>query len=390
MAAAPPRLLDGQGGGRQHGAVANHSHRYGFVAGSRDGLEGGRLKFSARTVAQWVGLLALSAVVTMGLDAVGLPAAWLIGPMIGAIALGVSGASIRVPPSGFIMAQAIIGCLVAHAVTSSILLSIARNWPLMLGTVGLTVLVSGIVGWLFVRYGSLPGTTAAWGVSPGAASAMVAMAEDYGADVRLVAVMQYLRVVLVVLSASLVTHALTAGSEGTGIPVAPVEALDLRGLAATLVVAAVGGWIGHRFRIPSGALLVPMVLGALVQAGAGVPLQLPHALLTVTYAVIGWSIGLRFTREVLSHALRAVPQMLLSTGLMIALCSLSAWVLVTLLPTDPLTAFLATSPGGLDSVVVIALGSGVDLPLVLALQTLRLFVVVLSGPPLARLIARYA
>ncbi|PWC37909.1 AbrB family transcriptional regulator [Azospirillum sp. TSO35-2] len=355
--------------------------------GVRDGAGRGQV----RAAAQWVGLLALSAAVTLGLDAIGLPAAWLIGPMIAAIALGVGGASVRVPASGFTVAQAIIGCLVAHAVTPSILLSIARNWPLMLGTVGLTVLVSGIVGWLFVRYGNLPGTTAAWGVSPGAASAMVAMAGEHGADARLVAVMQYLRVVLVVLSASLVTHALKAGQpQGGAAAVAPGEALDPLGLAATLLVAAVGGWAGHRFRIPSGALLVPMVLGALVQSGAGVTLQLPHPLLTVTYTVIGWSIGLRFTREVLRHALRAVPQMLLSTGLMIALCSLSAWFLVSLLPTDPLTAFLATSPGGLDSVVVIALGSGVDLPLVLALQTLRLFIVVLSGPPLARLIARYA
>ena len=359
------------------------------MAGAGDRAGAGRPKGWAGKLAQWAGLLTLSGAVTLGLDWIGLPAAWLIGPMVGAIAFGVGGASIRVPPSGFTMAQAIIGCLVAHAVTSSILLSIARNWPLMLGTVGLTVMVSGIVGWLFVRYGSLPGTTAAWGVSPGAAAAMVAMAGQHGADARLVAVMQYLRVVLVVLSASLVTHALTAGPQGSA-PAIPVEALDPAGLAATLLVAVAGGWIGHRFRIPSGALLVPMVLGALVQTGAGISLQLPHTLLTVTYAVIGWSIGLRFTREVLGHAFRAVPQMLLSTALMIALCSLSAWMLVTLLPTDPLTAFLATSPGGLDSVVVIALGTGVDLPLVLALQTLRLFVVVLSGPPLARLIARYA
>lgn len=357
-------------------------------AGNRTG--GGRPGSWAGKLAQWAGLLTLSAAVTLGLDWIGLPAAWLIGPMIGAIAFGVGGASVRVPPTGFTMAQAIIGCLVAHAVTSSILLSIARNWPLMLGTVGVTVMVSGVVGWLFVRYGSLPGTTAAWGVSPGAAAAMVAMAGQHGADARLVAVMQYLRVVLVVLSASLVAHALTAGPQGTTPVAAPVEALDPAGLAATLLVALVGGWIGHRFRVPSGALLVPMVLGALVQTGAGISLQLPHTLLTVTYAVIGWSIGLRFTREVLGHAFRAVPQMLLSTALMIALCSLSAWMLVRLLPTDPLTAFLATSPGGLDSVVVIALGTGVDLPLVLALQTLRLFVVVLSGPPLARLIARYA
>ncbi len=343
-----------------------------------------------RNAGQWVGLLALSVGLTLGLDAVALPAAWLIGPMIAAIALGVGGATVRVPNGGFVGAQAVIGCLVAHAVTPAILLSIAQNWPLMVATVGVTVAVSGLVGFVFVRYGSLPGTTAAWGSSPGAASAMVAMAGAYGADARLVAVMQYLRVVLVVLSASVVSHILMNGAPSAAPPAAGAESLDPAGLAATLAVAGLGGWIGTRFRIPSGALLVPMVAGALVQAGGGVTLQLPHALLTVTYAVLGWSIGLRFTREVLGHAFRAIPQMLLSTGLMIALCGVSAWILVALLPTDPLTAYLATSPGGLDSVVVIALGANVDLPLVLALQTLRLFVVVLSGPPLARLIARYA
>ena len=40
----------------------------------------------------------------------------------------------------------------------------------------------------------LPGTTAVWGSSPGAATAMVLMAEAFGADARLVAFMQYLRV----------------------------------------------------------------------------------------------------------------------------------------------------------------------------------------------------
>lgn len=345
---------------------------------------------ATKVAGQWAGLLALSALLTLGLDRAALPAAWLIGPMVAAVGLGVGGARVRVPNGGFIAAQAVIGCLVAHAVTPAILLSIAQNWPLMLASVGATVLVSGAVGWLFVRYGSLPGTTAAWGTSPGAASAMVAMAGEFGADARLVAVMQYLRVVLVVLSASVVSRVLMGGTAPLAPPAAAVETLDPVGFAATLAVAGVGGWAGTRFRVPSGALLVPMVAGALLQAGGGVTLQLPHALLTVTYAVLGWSIGLRFTREVLEHAFRALPQMLLSTGLMIALCGASAWLLVTLLPTDPLTAYLATSPGGLDSVVIIALGANVNLPLVLALQTLRLFVVVLSGPPLARLIARCA
>ena len=41
------------------------------------------------------------------------------------------------------------------------------------------------------RWQVLPGTTALWGTSPGAASVMTIMAESYGADVRLVALMQY-------------------------------------------------------------------------------------------------------------------------------------------------------------------------------------------------------
>jgi uncharacterized membrane protein AbrB (regulator of aidB expression) len=48
-----------------------------------------------------------------------------------------------------------------------------------------------------VRYSALPGATGAWGSSPGGASAMVVMAQEYGADVRLVALMQYLRVLFV-------------------------------------------------------------------------------------------------------------------------------------------------------------------------------------------------
>jgi uncharacterized membrane protein AbrB (regulator of aidB expression) len=41
-------------------------------------------------------------------------------------------------------------------------------------------------------------------------------------------------------------------------------------------------------------------------------------------------------------------------------------------------------------VTIIAIGSHADTPFVLAIQTLRLFVVILTGPPLAKLISRYA
>ena len=65
-----------------------------------------------------------------------------------------------------------------------------------------------------------------------------------------------------------------------------------------------------------------------------------------------------------------------------------ALVLVHAAGIDPLTAYLATSPGGVDSIAIIGAASKVDLSFVMALQTVRLVMVLIVGPPLARFIAQ--
>jgi membrane AbrB-like protein len=343
-----------------------------------------------RPAGQWGLLLVASLAVALLLALAGFPAAFLLGPMLTGVALALRGATVRMPRPCFLAAQALIGCLVAHAITGSIVATVAADWPLMLLTVATTILAGGLVGWGLTRFAVLPGTTAAWGSSPGAASAMIAMAEEYGADPRLVAFMQYLRVIVVVLSASIVARLMLGHPAGTvlqdGAPLLPAWLP----LAETLGVALVGAVLGRRLRIPAGALLVPMTLGAVLQATGLVEITLPPWLLAGGYMALGWYVGLGFDREVTRTALRAIPRLLLATLALIVLCGLSAWLLTHLLGIDGLTAFLATSPGGLDSVAIIAVGSGADLPFVLAIQTLRLFLIILIGPPLARLIARAA
>ena len=55
----------------------------------------------------------------------------------------------------------------------------------------------------------------------------------------------------------------------------------------------------------------------------------------------------------------------------------------------PLTAYLAASPGGADAVAIIAASSRVDMSFVMAMQVARLILVILIGPSLARLLARW-
>lgn len=119
-------------------------------------------------------------------------------------------------------------------------------------------------------------------------------------------------------------------------------------------------------------------------------IELPEWLLAIAYMAIGWQIGLGFDKQIFLMALRPLPQILLSIFSLMAICAGMAWGLAHYMQIDFLTAYLATSPGGVDSVAVIAAGSHADMALIMAMQTLRLFSILLTGPAVARFISVHA
>jgi uncharacterized protein len=130
-------------------------------------------------------------------------------------------------------------------------------------------------------------------------------------------------------------------------------------------------------------------VGAALEATGLLAITLPPLLLAACYVFLGWSIGLSFTREILGHAYRALPQVVLAIIILMALSGALAVVLVYAAGVDPLTAYLATSPGGMDTIAIIAASSHANVSFVMALQGLRFIIVLVTGPPLARLIARW-
>lgn len=341
-------------------------------------------------VGLWVALIFASASLAVVLQWASFPAATLLGPMLTAVVFALCGADLNVPRWSFAGAQSVVGCMVALSMTPSVLATLVLDWPAILLSIVLVIIFGAFVGYGLMRFGTLPGTTAAWGTSPGGAAAMMAMAESFGADIRMVAFMQYLRIFVVVLTASAVAHLLLGGrigdvsapnwSPGFDTPLVP--------LAQTLALVATGVVLGRLTRIPGGALLLPMVIGAVLNSLGLMQITLPPWLLWSAYAGLGWYIGLRFTPRTLRYALLAIPQLLLAIVVLMVLCGVAAWILTVWAGIDPLSAYLATSPGGLDVVAIIAADSGCDVAFVLALQTLRLFAVVLIGPLIARLICR--
>ena len=338
---------------------------------------------------QWGVLLGASFIWVAAFELMRLPAALLLGAIAAAILLSWFEGRVRIAPWAFVIAQGFVGCLVARSITPDILLTIFRKWPMFLILIGAVIFFAAALGYGLARLRVLPGTTAVWGSSPGAATAMVLMADAFGGDMRLVAVMQYLRIACVGLVASVVARAWSASGGAAPGPIDWFPPFAAGPLLATLALGVGGAILGIKSRIPAGPLLVPMFVGAPLSAAHLLTITLPPWLLAICYALVGWSIGLRFTREVALYATKQLPTILASIFTLIAMCGALAFALHEAAGTDPLTAYLATSPGGADAVAIIAASSPVDLPFVMAMQVGRLLMVMLIGPSLARMIARW-
>ncbi|CAG9001048.1 MAG: hypothetical protein CENE_03056 [Candidatus Celerinatantimonas neptuna] len=339
---------------------------------------------------QWLILIIASVLLALLINGVGLAAGWMLGPMFAGIALALTGSQIKLPKWSYLLAQALLGCLIAKTLTHSILSEIFSDWLLFFSVIISIMVLSWGLGFVMARLHVIPSSVAIWGASPGAAGAMVVMSKEFGADARLVAFMQYLRVLLVVIVASLVASATLSGnythqSLFAGWFVTP----NWFDVEMTLLVAVGGIVIGRIGRVPAGAMLVPMILAAFLHLNGYLTIDLPQLLLILSYLVIGWVIGLGFDQQTLKASLYALPRVLIANVILIFICALLGVGVSYWFHVDLLSAYLATSPGGANVIAIIALSTPVNVPFIMALQTCRLIIIILFGPWIARFMAKW-
>jgi membrane AbrB-like protein len=339
-------------------------------------------------LSQWAGLTLLSALLISFFRAIELPAALFLGAMIAGVIFGVRGSTIRVPRFYFYFSQAVIGSLIAQMMISDILSNFFYKWPLFLAIILSILGASYAIGFGISSYKLLHHTTAFWGLLPGGSSVMIFMADAFGGDSRLVAFMQYARVLLVAVAASVLTHFYIPNPEMLTTPIPWFPHIHWHALSASLVLISLGIIFAYFTPIPAGAILIPLITGSILHLSGLVELEIPPWLLASAYIVLGWTIGMRFTPKSLSHALKTLPQTLLAIISLMVFCGFLAYLLVIFGNIDPLTAYLATSPGGMDAMAILAASTHADMPFVMALQMTRFVLILMLGPPISRWLAQ--
>ncbi|MEU4218837.1 AbrB family transcriptional regulator [Actinoplanes sp. NPDC026623] len=161
------------------------------------------------------------------------------------------------------------------------------------------------------------------------------------------------------------------------------------GLIQIALVCVVGMRAGRRLSLPAPAVLGPMALTALLlMAGSSYTFTPAGPLRDLAFVLVGLEVGLRFSRASVRSMRRLAPYLLGAIGLVCLACAALAWCLAVVTGMPFLDAYLATTPGGINAVVATAAGAGRDVVVISAVQSIRLFVVVLLTPSIIRWIIR--
>jgi membrane AbrB-like protein len=345
-----------------------------------------------RSPLQAAGLVSAATVVlAVGFSLLHVPSAVLFASLLGGMAHALTSPTVlALPPWSFRIGQALIGITIGALISLSAIADLGSALvPIVLVTLA-TIAVSLVAGRLLALRDDVSEVTGAFSLIAGGASGVVAVARELGADERVVTVIQYLRVFVVLVTLPLVTGLVFDPPHGLG-------SLDLAGaplpeeLAYTAIALGLGLLIARLVPISTATLLGPLAVAVALTATGwlGTP-TVPVPLQWLAYALIGVQVGLRFTRASLASITRMLPLVLAIIVTMVAVTAGLGALLAWLTPVDALTAYLATTPGGLFAVLATAADSGSDVTYVMAVQLLRLVLILAMVPGLAALLRRRA
>ena len=157
-------------------------------------------------------------------------------------------------------------------------------------------------------------------------------------------------------------------------------------LIILLLCGAAGGFIFEWFGLPGGAMTGAIIAVILLKSFSSLPqAAFPRPFQFCIYAGLGVLVGNMYRPEMLLAVRDTWPVLVISTLLVLVAGMLIAIFVVKFGNLDVTSAYLATSPGGLNVVVGLAADMGPNAPIVLAYQMVRLYTIILTVPLAARI-----
>ena len=315
---------------------------------------------------------------------IGFPAGLISGSLLAVGAAGLLGRPMMVPRSLARVIFVVVGISLGAVVTPETLKGLAA-FPLSIAVLAVATVCMTVATTSYLRFvHGWDARSALFGASPGALAQVMVLSAEYGADMRAIAIVQVMRVVILTIGipAGLAYFGLTA--TGVFLPRSGTADASLTEMAILIVVSTAVA-VGLQWaRFPGGLMFGAMIASAVLHGGGFIEATLPWWVAAIAVISIGAVTGSRFANTDPRTLLRFLGAALGSFAVAISVASAFVLLLTMLLPVRIADVVVAFSPGAQDTMMVLALALHLD-PIFIGAHHLSRYVLVsLSVPLLAR------
>ncbi len=329
--------------------------------------------------------LAASTVGAAIFHALDLPLPLMLGPMVGGLVVALAGAPLKGLGPLATMMRIVLGIAVGTAITPELL----DRMPEMIYSIALIppfILIIGLIGYpWFRKVCGFDHPTSYYCAMPGGLQDMLIFGEEAGGNVRTLSLVHATRVLVIVTSAPFLLQAMwgvsLAGPLGASAADIPL------GEMAIMAVAGAVGWLGARAIGLFGAPIIgPLVATALVSLAGLVEHRPPGEALLAAQFILGLGVGAQYVGVTLGELRRDVLSGMGYCVLLSGIALVFAEIVIAIGAAPPMEAFLAFAPGGQSEMAILAIVAGADLAYVVTHHLVRLVVVIIGAPIVARLV----
>ena len=311
-----------------------------------------------------------------------LPLPWFLGAMLASLAA----LSVRVPiqASGFLtlLMRIVLGLAIGSAFSPE-MADRAGEMAISLLFVLPYVIFLTLIGYPYFRlFRNYDPVTSFLAAMPGGFQTMIAIGEDFGADLRRLSIIHSTRILVIVFLVPLWIQFTSDADLGQAVPAsARLDVINLKEALILIFCGAGGYWAAKRTGISGAAIFGPMMAnGALHMLGLA-EARVPVVLVNAAQLVIGVHIGCQFAGITMRELFSTVT---IAFGYAVVLmlgAALFTVLVVWVTGIDLYAVALAYAPGGQPEMNLIALVLDFD-PAYVALHHLLRVMVIIFGAQL--------
>lgn len=320
----------------------------------------------------------------LSLGLVGMPAGYLSGSIVAVACASLAGRPMHVPTPMMRVLIVLIGVSLGSVVTPETVRGVA-SYPVSIAVLLAATVVICVAGTIYLRLVHGWDTLTAYLSSvPGGLSQVMALAVEFKADVRAIAIVQTIRVIILAVGLPALFAALGLVHGMSRTTRATFEMSQSGELAILVAVSAIVAVIAHRIRFPGGLLFGAMLTSAALHGADILHVAMPWWVYSTAMIAFGAVSGARFNNTPIRLLLRFLGAAFGVFAVAVVITAGFAFLLLRILDIPVAEVMVAYAPGAVDAMLLLALALNFDPVYVGTHHLVRIFFVMVGTPFVVR------